>query len=192
MTFVYAESGRRYEPDDLAFAEDFARRAAMAIENAQALKEAEEARAEERRLRGEAELANRSKDEFLATVSHELRTPLNAILGWTVTLRGRKLADDVDRALAIVERNARLQTKLIEDVLDVSRIISGKLALNVGPTNVAETIAAAIETVTQAAEAKEIAISSDIPEQDLTITADADRLQQIAWNLLSNAVKFTP
>jgi PAS domain S-box-containing protein len=192
MTFIYAGSGRRYGEDDLAFAEDFARRAAMAIENALALKDAEDARENERWLRTEAELASRAKDEFLATVSHELRTPLNAILGWTVTLRGRKPPEDVDRALAVVERNARVQAKLIEDVLDVSRIISGKLSLNLGPTNMAEVVRAAIETVTPAAEAKQIAMNAEIPDESLTITADANRTQQIVWNLLSNAVKFTP
>lgn len=192
IALVHAESGRRYEESDLAFAQDFAHRAAMAIESALFLKETEEARAQERVLRGEAELASRAKDEFLATVSHELRTPLNAILGWTTTLRRRGLSDDVDRALSIVERNARLQTKLIEDVLDISRIISGKLALSLGPTNVAEAVSAALETVTPAAEAKGIMTSVDVPDATLTITADGDRLQQIVWNLLSNAVKFTP
>jgi PAS domain S-box-containing protein len=192
LTFVYAESGRRYTEDDLRFAEDFARRAAMAIENAIALKETGEARAKEQRLRAEAELASRAKDDFLATVSHELRTPLNAILGWTVTLRRRKLSDDVDRALTIIERNARQQTKLIEDVLDISRIISGKLALRLGATNISEAIAAAVETVTPAAEAKGIHLHMDVPDGSLSITADVDRFQQIVWNLLSNAVKFTP
>jgi signal transduction histidine kinase len=143
-------------------------------------------------LRFAEDFARRAKDEFLATVSHELRTPLNAILGWTVTLRRRKLADDVDRGLAIVERNARQQTKLIEDVLDISRIISGKLALHLGTTNIAEAVAAAVETVTPAAEAKTIHTSIDVPDESLTIAADADRLQQIVWNLLSNAVKFMP
>ena len=192
MTFVYAESGRRYTPEDLGFAEDFARRAAMAIENSVALRAAEEARKTEHWLRSEAELASQSKDEFLATVSHELRTPLNAILGWTVTLRRRNPAEDVDRALAVVERNARAQAKLIEDVLDVSRIISGKLSLNMGPTNVAAAVRAAIETVTPAAEAKQIVMTALVEDESLTITADADRTQQVVWNLLSNAVKFTP
>ncbi|HEY3818195.1 MAG TPA: ATP-binding protein [Polyangiaceae bacterium] len=192
MTFVHAESDRRYSEDDLVFAEDFARRAAMAIENSLALKEMEEGRARERLLRGEAELANRAKDEFLATVSHELRTPLNAILGWTTILRRRNPSEDAERGLAIVERNARLQSKLIEDVLDTSRIISGKLSLNLGPADVTEAAAAAIETVMPAAEAKGIQISTDLPAEPLTITADADRLQQIVWNILSNSVKFTP
>jgi PAS domain S-box-containing protein len=192
ITFVYAESGRRYTAADLAFAEDFARRASLAIENASTMKEVADARNREQALRRDAEVASRAKDEFLATVSHELRTPLNAILGWTLTLRNRKPDPEIDRPLAVIERNARAQTKLIEDVLDVSRIISGKLALNLGPTNVADAIAAAIDTVTPAAEAKGVQISSVFEGRTLTITADAERLQQVVWNLLTNAVKFTP
>lgn len=192
ITFVYAESGRHYTDDDLAFGEDFARRAGMAVENAMAHGEAEQARSRERVLRNEAELANRAKDEFLATVSHELRTPLNAILGWTVIVRRRNLGDDVDRALAIIERNARAQARLVNDVLDLSRIISGKMVLHVTPTSVADAVATAVETVSPAAAAKGIALTSDIPDEPLTILADADRLQQIVWNLLSNSVKFTP
>jgi PAS domain S-box-containing protein len=192
ITFLYAESGRRYTRDDLAFAEDFAHRAAMAIENALALKRTADAQALERTLRGEAERVARAKDEFLATVSHELRTPLNAILGWTLTLRRRRPPEEVDRGLAVVERNARLQTKLIEDVLDISRIISGKLALNLGPTKISDAVSAAVEAVTPAAEAKEIVTTTDIADANLAMVADADRLQQIVWNLASNAVKFTP
>jgi len=192
MTFVYAESNRRYGEEDLAFAEDFARRAAMAIENALALRQLEDSRTQEQKLRAEAEVASRAKDEFLAMVSHELRTPLNAILGWTVMLRAPNAAQNLERGLAVIERNARAQAKLIEDVLDVSRIISGKLALSLGPTSVGEAILASIETVTPAAQAKGIAISASVPDKAITITADAQRIQQVVWNLLSNAVKFTP
>jgi PAS domain S-box-containing protein len=192
MTFVHAESGRRYDIDDLRFAEDFARRAAMAIENALALKETEHARARERELRREAEIASQAKDEFLATVSHELRTPLNAILGWTVLLRRRNVTGDVERGLSVIERNVRLQTKLVEDVLDISRIISGKLVLHLGATNVAEIVSAVVETVVPAAQAKDIQIEVDVAEAAVAITADGARLQQVVWNLLSNALKFTP
>jgi PAS domain S-box-containing protein len=192
ITFVYAESGRRYSEDDLSFAEDFARRAGMAIENAIALKDAEAGRAREQALRSEAELANRAKDQFLATVSHELRTPLTAILGWATLLRRRKPAPEVDRGLATIERNARLQTKLIEDVLDISRIISGKLVLNVGAWKLADLVASAVETVTPAASLKGITIETELPPEELCLSADADRLQQVVWNLLANAVKFTP
>ena len=190
MTFIHAESSRRYTESDLAFAEDFARRAALTIENAIAIKDAQAARERERALRDQAEIASRAKDEFLAMVSHELRTPLTPILGWTLALRGRSLAPELDRPLAVIERNARAQAKLIDDVLDVSRIVSGKLALVLGPTDVAEVIAAAIETITPAAEAKQIVISAEIADNSLTITADADRVQQIVWNLLSNAVEI--
>lgn len=192
MTFVYAESARRYSAEDLAFAEDLARRAAMAIENSVVIKAADDARARERWLREEAERTNRLKDEFLATASHELRTPLNAILGWTLTLRRGAIDVETDRALSIIERNARAQAKLIEDVLDVSRIVSGKLVLHLGPTSLAAAGHAAIETITPAADAKGISIVAEIAEEPTVITADADRLQQVIWNLLSNAVKFTP
>jgi PAS domain S-box-containing protein len=192
MTFVYAESGRRYDENDLRFANDFARRAAMAIENALALREAQEARAREQTLRGEAEVANRAKDEFLATVSHELRTPLNAILGWTVTLRGRSPGPDLDRALAIIERNARAQARLVEDVLDVSRIISGKLSLVLETVKLGEPVAGAVAALAPAAEAKAVTVRIENDDPSITVTADADRMQQVVWNLVSNAVKFTP
>ncbi|HXX68327.1 MAG TPA: PAS domain S-box protein [Polyangiaceae bacterium] len=191
LTFIYAGSGRRYTQDDLVFAEDFARRAAMAIENALAVKQAEEARAKERLLRDEADVANKAKDEFLATVSHELRTPLNAILGWTSVLRQRNHPSDLDGPLAVIERNGRRQARLIDDILDISRIISGKLSLEVAPMRLSDAIESAVECVTPAAEAKQIHIRTDL-DGSLTIKADGDRLQQVVWNLLSNAVKFTP
>jgi PAS domain S-box-containing protein len=192
ITLAYAESKRRYTEEDREFAEDFARRAGMAIENSLALRAVERARSEEHRLRADAEIASRAKDEFLAMVSHELRTPLNAILGWTVLLRTPKGGENLERGLGIIERNARAQAKLIEDVLDVSRIISGKLALALGPTIVADAVIASIETVTPAADAKGITIVSHLPSEPITITADAQRVHQVVWNLLSNAVKFTP
>ncbi|HVU02604.1 MAG TPA: ATP-binding protein [Polyangiaceae bacterium] len=192
MTFVRSDLARGYGAADVEFAEDVAHRAGMALENALALREVELARAEERALRNAAEIASRAKDEFLAVVSHELRTPLTAILGWAVTLRELGGRADVERGLAVIERNARSQTKLIEDVLDVSRIISGKLALSPSPTNVAEVVTTAIETVQHAASAKTVTIQSELPEPSPSIHADPGRLQQIVWNLLSNAVKFTP
>ncbi|HEX3854543.1 MAG TPA: ATP-binding protein, partial [Polyangiaceae bacterium] len=148
----------------------------------------------EQALREEAELASTAKDHFLATVSHELRTPLNVILGWAVVLRERGVAPEIQRALGVIERNARAQARLIEDVLDVSRIINGKLALTLSAVNVGEAVRAAVLGTRPAADAKGIALTVDEPsdESGLTITADADRLQQILWNLLTNAVKFTP
>lgn len=192
VSFVYAESERTYTRADLAFAEDFARRAALAIENAMALKEAEEARVRESSLRTEAESIGRAKDEFLAIVSHELRTPLNAILGWAVLLRDPKKAQDTDRGLGIIERNARTQATLIDDVLDVSRTISGKLTLNIVPSDLADIVSAAIDTILPAATAKGIEVSREMPEGAIAISADPDRIQQVVWNLLANAVKFTP
>jgi signal transduction histidine kinase/DNA-binding response OmpR family regulator len=144
----------------------------------------------ERMARAEAEVANRAKDDFLATVSHELRTPLNAILGWTVVVR-RQAPADLQRALGIIERNARSQTRIIEDVLDVSRIVGGKLRLDMGPADVGAAIEGALETVRTEAEARGVTLSADIGNVGV-IAADADRLQQIVWNILSNAIKFTP
>ena len=190
VTFVYAGSGRRYAERDFAFAQEFADRAGLAVENAWAMKAAEEARAEERRLRSEADVANRAKDEFLATVSHELRTPLSAIVGWTATLRARKPPPEIDHALAIIERSTQRQARLIDDVLDVSRIISGKMSLTPGPTNIAAVVDGAIEAVSAAATGKEITLKVDV-DRALMISADGDRLQQVVWNLVTNAVKFS-
>ncbi|MEP1079174.1 PAS domain S-box protein [Leptolyngbya sp. PL-A3] len=136
--------------------------------------------------------ANRLKDEFLATVSHELRTPLNAMLGWSTMLRSKKYDEaTVSRALEAIERNARAQNQLIDDLLDVSRIISGKLRLNVRPVVLVSVIEAAIDSVRPAADAKNIRIQSVLDPAAGPISGDPDRLQQIFWNLLSNAVKFT-
>lgn len=147
----------------------------------------------EQAARETAEAANRVKDEFLAVLSHELRTPLNPILGWSKLLQSRKLDErKTTYALETIERNARLQVQLIEDLLDVSRILQGKLSLNVAPINLAMTITAALETVRLAAEAKSIQIQTVLEPNIGQVLGDAGRLQQVIWNLVSNAVKFTP
>jgi PAS domain S-box-containing protein len=182
----------------------------------EAIKRAEAERtdllARERAARAEAETANRIKDEFLAVLSHELRTPLNPILGWTKLLRTRQFnAEKTEKALEVIERNATLQTQLIEDLLDISRILRGKLKLTIAPVNLVTTIEAAIETVRLAAEAKSIDLQFTIDDFELAhndpspssspstlqkpkplVSGDITRLQQVIWNLLSNAVKFTP
>ena len=143
--------------------------------------------------RATAENALRLKDEFLANLSHEIRTPLNAVIGWTRILLGRPFDEaTLSRALAVIDRNAAAQAKLIEDMLDMARIVSGKLRLNMGPVDLTIVTQAAIDVVLPAADAKGITIRARLGEAPHAITGDADRLQQIAWNLLSNAVKFTP
>ena len=147
----------------------------------------------EQMIRAEAEAANRAKDEFLSILSHELRTPLNAILGWSAMLRQRTLSEDkVLRALETIERNAKSQAQLIEDILDISRIITGKLRLQVRPVNLVPVIESAIESVRLAAEAKSIRLQSVLDSEAGLLLGDANRLQQVVWNLLSNALKFTP
>ena len=147
----------------------------------------------EQLARAEAEAANRLKDEFLATVSHELRTPMTAILGWTHVLRGGRLgAAEATRALDTVERNARVQNQLIEDLLDMSRIITGKLRLDARPLDPRTFIGAAVESVRPAAEAKGVRLQEVSGAAAGTVSGDADRLQQVVWNLLTNAIKFTP
>ncbi|MGF1934040.1 MAG: response regulator [Nostoc sp. ChiQUE02] len=146
----------------------------------------------EKRAREEAEAANRIKDEFLAVLSHELRSPLNPILGWAKLLQSRKFDEtSLKKALETIERNAKLQAELIEDLLDVSRILQGKLNLNMFPVNLASTIKAAIETVRLAAEAKSIQIETMLEPTVGRVLGDSVRLQQVLWNLLSNAIKFT-
>jgi signal transduction histidine kinase/ActR/RegA family two-component response regulator len=147
----------------------------------------------EREARTEAERVNLVKDEFLATLSHELRTPLNAILGWSQLLASGDLnQQDVEQGLETIERNARAQTQLIEDLLDMSRIISGKLRLDVQPTDVVGVVAQAVESVRPSADAKQIRLRKIINPLPGPVSGDPMRLQQVVWNLLSNAVKFTP
>ena len=141
----------------------------------------------------EAEASSRLKDEFLATLSHELRTPLNAILGWTMMLRhGQVHGDQVAKALDTVDRNARAQAQLIEDVLDVARVITGKLRLDVAPVDLRAVVSAAVEGLRPGADAKGIRLVIDAGYDLPTVDGDAARVQQIVWNLVSNALKFTP
>jgi signal transduction histidine kinase/ActR/RegA family two-component response regulator len=147
----------------------------------------------ERNARAEAEAANRAKEEFLATVSHELRTPLNAIMGWVQILKSEKAKhESAGHALETIERNAKAQKKLIDDILDASRIITGKLRLDIRPLDLAAVIAETVETVRPAAAAKSITLDLALDAGAGWITGDPNRLQQIVWNLLSNAIKFTP
>ncbi|HEV8427989.1 MAG TPA: MASE1 domain-containing protein, partial [Pyrinomonadaceae bacterium] len=147
----------------------------------------------ESHARQQAEEASRLKEEFLATVSHELRTPLNAVVGWSRLLHSGQLdADGVTHAVEVIERNAAAQRQIIEDLLDVSRIVSGKLRISTQPIDLLLVIHAAIDAIQPAAEAKEIKISLHIAAPDVVVRADNERLVQVFWNLLANAVKFTP
>jgi PAS domain S-box-containing protein len=160
------------------------------IEDITRRKEAEES---ERHARAAAERASSMKDEFLATLSHELRTPLSAILGWSQVLRARTPSpEDLRRGLETIERNARMQTQLIEDLLDMSRITSGKVRLDVQPVMPSVIIEAALETVRPSADAKGIRLEKMLDPAAGPVSGDPGRLQQVVWNLLSNAIKFTP
>jgi signal transduction histidine kinase/ActR/RegA family two-component response regulator len=170
---------RRHDDRDLALASDVAARAALALDNALLYRDAQE--------------ANRLKEDFLATLSHELRTPLNALLGWTHILKLSSLDDPSrKRALESIERNAHAQGVLINDLLDVSRVISGKLRLDVQTVDLTAVVLAAIDAVRPAVRAKEIEFSVSLAPIAGEVRGDPDRLQQVMWNLLSNAVKFTP
>ena len=159
----------------------------------QAEAERDQLLANERTARSEAEHVSRMKDEFLATLSHELRTPLNAVLGWANLLRSGVLEGaEAEQGLEVIERNARLQAQLIEDLLDMSRIISGKLRLDVQRVELSTVIDAAIESIQPASDAKELRFQRVLDPHAGLVMGDPNRLQQIVWNLLSNAVKFTP
>ena len=162
-------------------------------ERRRAQQESEEMFKRERAARAEAEKANRLKDEFLATLSHELRTPLNAVIGWSRMLgSGRLDRESSKHALEVIERNAWAQKQIIEDILDVSRVITGKLQLNLGPVDLVAVVDAALDAVRPAIEAKDIKIQTIIDAGLRMVSGDADRLQQVVWNVLSNAAKFTP
>jgi PAS domain S-box-containing protein len=186
VTFVYAESGRLYDEDALAFAEELGRRAGMAVENARLY-------SAEQRAREAADTANRAKDEFLAAVSHELRTPLTAIVGWSKLL-GLGRLDDAERGRAIdaIQRNSLTMTQLIEDLLDVSRIVSGKLRIDMRPVAIGPVVEAAIDSMQHVADAKSVVVARAVEPDLPSVLGDAGRLQQVVWNLVHNAVKFSP
>lgn len=171
--------GRPYGDEDLAFGLDLAGRAALALDNANLYRAAQE--------------ANRLKEDFLATLSHELRTPLNALLGWMHILKMPSVDEPTRRrALESIERNARAQSVLINDLLDVSRVISGKLRIEQAPVDLPSIVLAAIDAVRPAVRAREIDLNVSLGSVTREVWGDGDRLQQVMWNLLSNAVKFTP
>ena len=179
LTLATAESGRHFVDEDLRIASDLATRAALAMETAQSYQQLQS--------------ANRLKDEFLATLSHELRTPLNAVLGYARMLQsGAITKDKIPQALDVIDRNAAALAQIVEDVLDVSRIVMGKARLRVEPTDVAAVVDDACATVKPAADAKGIQLKCSLGNGTATVAGDHSRLQQVVWNLLSNAVKFTP
>lgn len=186
ITFGRDGEGREYEPSELSLAENLARRVAAALAHAAQLESA-------RRERARAEEAERAKDDLLAVVSHELRTPLNAILGWARLLRTGSL-DEVKTARAIetIERNARAQSQLIDDLLDVSRIITGRIRLDVRAVDLASLVAGAVDSVRPLAESKNVRLETSLESEAGPLVGDANRLLQIVSNLLGNAVKFTP
>ena len=179
ILFASTQPERHYTTVDLEMAEELAQRAAFAIENAQLYQQAQE--------------ANRIKEEFLAIVSHELRTPLNSMLGWVQLIRTRKWDEATTfKALETIERNAKLQRKLIEDILDISRIVQGQIRLNIRKVDLAPVIQAAIEVVHPTSEIKNIQVEFHLDSSAGQVMGDTERLQQVVWNLLSNAIKFTP
>ena len=176
---IATTGGEPFDADDARPVEELAYRMAIAVTNARAFTEALE--------------ANRLKDEFLAVVSHELRTPLNAMRGWMSLLRTARLSDEQQaHALDVIDRNIGVQTQLVEDLLDISRIVSGRMRLSVYPVDLEAVVTAAIDSVSPAAAAKGIRLQSALDVPTGLVYGDPDRLQQIVWNLLSNAIKFTP
>jgi signal transduction histidine kinase len=186
LTLVRTTPGQRYDEADVAMAEDLARQAAQAVDNANLYSEAAEARAQ-------AEGANRAKDVFLAVLSHELRTPMNAVYGWARMLQMGQIDEaTMPRAFEAIVRNSHVQLQLIDDLLDMSRIMSGKMRLDIRPVDLPRVLEAALDSVRPTAEAKGLRLQPLIDPNAGPLNGDPDRLQQIVWNLLMNAIKFTP
>jgi signal transduction histidine kinase/CheY-like chemotaxis protein len=186
MTLAYAGSHRHYAQRDLVLASELARRAAVALDNARLYEQSQHERSR-------VEAATRAKDEFVAMVSHELRTPLTAILGWTRLIRSGSLDEGrLRQAFDVIERNAQAQSRLVGDLLDVSRAITGNIRLNPTQVELSNVVDMAVEAVRPAAEAKRVHIDVDVEREHALVRCDGDRMQQVVWNLLVNAVKFTP
>ncbi len=188
FTLAYSDSKRHYTERELVLAGELARRAAVAIDNA-ALYELSQ------KERSRVEAVTRAKDEFVAMISHELRTPLNAILGWIRLMRDGPLSDAKrDHAFTVIERNANAQDRLVADLLDISKVITGEVRLNLAEVNFASVVEMAVEGLRPAAEAKSIQLDLELEVERTgsVLHGDMDRLQQVVWNLLANAVKFTP
>ena len=184
LTFVAREGGRRYTDGDVAFAEDLGRRAGVAVDNARLYRQTEQAK-------HEAEAANLAKDEFLAVLSHELRTPLNAVLGWlTMVEAGTLKGEQAERAIATVSRNVVVLRRLIEDLLDVSGIIAGKLVLVAAPCDLGALVEQTIESLEREAAGKGLRLAGAV-QPAVVVNADTLRLRQVVGNLVSNAIKFT-
>jgi signal transduction histidine kinase/CheY-like chemotaxis protein len=186
ITLAVTESARRYGRVDVSFAEVMASHTAAAIESTRLRRAAEAALSA-------AEAANRGKDEFLATLSHELRNPLNAVYGWATLLeRGQLDAAQTRRALQVIVRNVNAQIRLVDDLLDMAHMVTGRLRLRVQAVDLLDVVEAALETVRHAAEAKGVRLQPVLESPGLPVSGDPGRLQQVMWNLLGNAVKFTP
>ncbi len=184
ITLVVAESDRRFDASDVALAEELGRRTGVALENAELYAAAQDAakRAEE---------ASQAKDVFLATVSHELRTPLAAILGWSTLLKDRITDPETLKPITVIHRNAQAQVRIIDDILDVSRVITGKFQLDAKPADLVSIARDALEVVRPSADAKQITLELGPGIPFCPLVADPERMQQVIWNVLSNAVKFT-
>jgi PAS domain S-box-containing protein len=192
VALASTEAAHRYDVNDMALVEELGRRAGVALENAELYRTARAAASSAERAAKLAEQASRAKDDFLAVVSHELRTPLNAIMGWAKLLTARDYDEPKRRsALETIERNAIAMAQLIEDLLDMSRVISGKMRLEVSQVDLAQVVEAALDSVRPAAAARNIELSPVLETPSPRVMGDSTRLQQIVWNLLSNAVKFS-
>ena len=193
LLYISTTSSHTFSDEDEAMCLRLADQAAIAIQNAMLFALERALRSEAEHARGHADMANRAKDEFLTVLSHELRTPLNAVYGWARLLRDSQLdAETSARAIDAITRNAEAQSRLIDDLLDVSRIVAGKMRLDFRSVDLPAVVGAAVDAVRPAAEAKQLRLFTMLDPQAGPVQGDADRLQQIVWNLVMNAVKFTP